>query len=89
MKNFVLCISNEHPESLIIGRVYRTLPDAGAAKRNLIRVIDETYGEPGSEDGYLYPMSLFVKIELPVAAEQALIPFYQQSRQPDNALIDL
>ena len=29
---FVICISNDNPESLIIGKVYRTLPDADAAK---------------------------------------------------------
>jgi hypothetical protein len=55
LSKFVICVSNNnHPESLIVGRVYRALPDEDAAKHNLIRVIDETYGEPGSEDGYLY-----------------------------------
>jgi hypothetical protein len=74
MSEFVICISNDsNPESLIVGKVYRTLPDAGAAGHNLIRIIDETYGEPGSEDGYLYPASMFVPIELPEAAERVLM----------------
>jgi hypothetical protein len=74
MNKFVICISsNNNPESLIVGRVYRTLPDADAAKHNLIRVIDETHGEPGSEDGYLYPSSMFVPIELPEVAERVLM----------------
>ena len=73
MSKFVICISNDNPESLVIGKVYRTLPDADAGKHNLIRVIDETYGEPGSEDGYLYPTSMFVPIELPEVAERVLM----------------
>jgi hypothetical protein len=74
LSKFVICVSNNNrPESLIVGRVYRALPDEDAAKHNLIRVIDETYGEPGSEDGYLYPTSMFVPIELPKVAEQMLM----------------
>ena len=73
MIKFVICISNDHPGSLILGRVYRTVPDAGAAKHNLIRVLDETYGESGSEDGYLYPATAFVPIDLPETAERVLI----------------
>ncbi len=73
MSKFVICINNgSNPESLIVGKVYRTLPDASTARHNLIRVIDETYGEPGSEDGYLYPASLFAPIELPEVTELAL-----------------
>jgi hypothetical protein len=82
MSKFVICISNDNPESLIIGRVYRTLPDADAAEHNLIRVIDETYGEPGSEDGYLYPTSMFVSIELPEVAERVLMTAGGWAQQP-------
>jgi hypothetical protein len=82
MIKFVICISDDNPESLIIGRVYRTLPDADAAKHDLIRVIDETYGEPGSEDGYLYPTSMFVPIELPEMAERVLITAGGWAQQP-------
>lgn len=70
------------PESLIVGRIYRTLPDEDAAKHNLIRVIDETHGEPGSEDGYLYPTSMFVPIELPKVAEQMLMSAGTWAQQP-------
>jgi hypothetical protein len=70
MNDFVICINNEsNPASLILGKVYRTLPDAEAAKQKLLRVIDEDRSEP---DGYLYPESMFAPIELPEVAEQAL-----------------
>ncbi len=44
---------------LTIGRVYKSLPDAIAERHGMIRVIDESYGEPGSEGGYLYPADYF------------------------------
>ena len=71
MKNFVICINNEsNPASLILGRVYRRLPDADAESHHLLRIIDEDSSEP---DGYLYPASMFAPIELPKVAEQALM----------------
>jgi hypothetical protein len=40
---FLLCLDNSGNEaSLIKGKVYRTLPDARAAKDQLVRVIDES-----------------------------------------------
>jgi hypothetical protein len=71
MSNFVICINNEsNPASLILGKVYRRLPDAEAETHNLLRVIDEDKSEP---DGYLYPASMFVPIQLPEVAERALM----------------
>ena len=53
MNRFVICINNEgNPASLILGKVYRTLPDADAETRNMLRIIDEDKSEP---DGYLLP----------------------------------
>jgi hypothetical protein len=71
VSRFVICINDEsNPASLILGKVYRTLPDSAAEVHNMIRVVDEDKSEP---DGYLYPASTFVPIELPEAAEQALM----------------
>jgi hypothetical protein len=71
MSNFVICIHNEsNPASLIVGKVYRRLPDADAEMDGMIRIIDEDTSEP---DGYLYSSSIFVPIELPEMAEQALM----------------
>ncbi len=71
MSKFVLCINNaSNPASLILGKVYRRLPDPEAEAHNMIRVIDEDRSEP---EGYLYPASMFVPIELPEAAERVLM----------------
>jgi hypothetical protein len=47
--------------------VYRVLPDEAAAEDGYVRVIDE------SGEDYLYPADYFVPIELPQAAEKALL----------------
>ncbi|MDZ7315894.1 MAG: hypothetical protein ONB24_07210 [candidate division KSB1 bacterium] len=71
MTNFVLCIDNKgNPASLIVGKVYRRLPDPEAELHKMYRVVDEDKSEP---DGYLYPASMFVPIELPEKAARALI----------------
>ena len=71
MNDFVICINNaSNPASLIVGKVYRRLPDAEAEARAMLRIIDEDKSEP---DGYLYPASMFVPIELPEEAARALM----------------
>jgi len=71
MSDFVICINNDrNPVSLILGKVYRTLPDAEAATHNMLRIIDEDKSEP---DGYLYPASMFAPIELPEVAKRVLM----------------
>ncbi len=71
MSDFGICISNKsNPASLILGKVYRRLPDAEAESHNMLRVIDEDISEP---DGYLYPASIFVPIDLPKSAQRALM----------------
>ncbi|HNY77970.1 MAG: hypothetical protein RBS72_06675 [Sedimentisphaerales bacterium] len=70
MSRFVICIDNEsNPASLILGKVYRILPDSDAETHNMLRVVDEDKSEP---DGYLYPASMFAPIDLPEEAERAL-----------------
>jgi len=71
VNEFVICINNDsNPASLIIGKVYRALPDTRAASHNMLRVIDEDTSEA---DGYLYPAAMFVAIELPAEAERVLV----------------
>ncbi len=72
MSDFVICIDNRsNPASLILGKVYRTLPDEEAANLEMSRVVDEDESE---SDGYLYPASMFAPIELPEAARRVLAP---------------
>lgn len=71
MSEFVICIENEsNPASLIVGKVYRRLPDIEAESHLMVRIIDEDTSE---SDGYLYPTSMFVPVDLPEAAKQVLI----------------
>lgn len=77
MRNFVICINNKsNPASLILGKVYRTLPDSEATIHDMVRVLDEDKSEP---DGYLYPSAMFAPINLPEAAEHALIAAEDQT----------
>jgi hypothetical protein len=67
----VICSNNDNNRaSLILGKVYRTLPDAKAETRNMLRIIDEDQSEP---DGYLYPAAMFAPIELPEVAKRVLM----------------
>jgi hypothetical protein len=71
MNQFVICINNDsNPASLVVGKVYRMLPDPEAASHNMFRIVDEDVSEP---DGYLYPASMFAAIELPKIAEQVIM----------------
>jgi hypothetical protein len=66
--DFVLCLKNDdYPASLEVRKVYRRLPDAGAAAKNFVRVIDE------SGEDYLYPADFFVAIELPKVAVDVFV----------------
>jgi hypothetical protein len=65
--SFVLCVRNAgYPASLETRKLYSTLPDASAAKYNLIRVVDE------SGEDYLYPADYFVALRLPANVKLAL-----------------
>jgi len=47
MSKFVLCLDNEgNSASLIVGKVYRRVPDPGAELHNMLRIIDEDRSEP-------------------------------------------
>ncbi len=71
MSEFVICIDNEgNPVSLIVGKVYHRLPDPEAESHNMLRIIDEDLSEP---DGYVYPASMFVSVEMPEKARQVLM----------------
>ena len=67
MSRSVICINNGgYPASLILGKVYRTRPDAAAEARYTPRILDEGLSEP---DGYLYPASMSAPIAFLKGAE--------------------
>lgn len=63
--NFVVCVHKRgYPASLECGKSYRQLPDAGAARLGLVRIIDE------SGESFLFPPSWFA----PAAAKTKPAP---------------
>jgi hypothetical protein len=65
-KRFVLCVRNgSYKASLEPRKIYRALDDPKAEAQGLLRVIDE------SGEDYLFPVELFVEIELPAKARPA------------------
>ena len=50
---------DEEIYGLTVGKVYKRIPDGRAEGHGMLRVIDGSFGEAGSQDGYLYPASYF------------------------------
>jgi hypothetical protein len=59
--------NTDYPASLELQKLYQVVADAEAAKHHQLRVIDE------SGEDYLYPAEYFVSIQLPQAAEKAVL----------------
>lgn len=73
-RRFAVCLDNRGNEaSLIKGKVYRILPDARAAKDDLIRVIDE------SGEDYLFAKQQFAFVNLPQAVKKKILAFERAS----------
>ncbi len=64
---FVICTHNGDCEDLEPRKVYQVLPDEAASEDGYLRVVDE------SGEDYLYPQDYFIPIELPQAAQKALL----------------
>lgn len=73
-KRFALCLDNTGNEaSLILGKVYQIVPDARAAKDDLLRVID------GSGEDYLFAKQQFAFVALPQAVKKRILAFERAS----------
>jgi hypothetical protein len=67
-KPFVLCIDNTgYLVSLVLGKVYRVLPDAKAAKDDLVRIVDE------SGEDYLFHKDHFVFVDFPKDVKRKIL----------------
>jgi hypothetical protein len=67
-KQFALCLENQGNEaSLILGKVYRILRDARAAKDDLVRIVDE------SGEDYLFHKSQFAFVDFPQAVRRRIL----------------
>jgi hypothetical protein len=66
-KPFVVCVDNQgYQASLILGKVYKVLPDAKAARDDLVRIVDE------SGEDYLYHKDHFVFVAFPRAVAKKI-----------------
>ncbi len=78
-KQFALCLKNSGNEaSLILGKVYRIVPDARAAKADLVRIVDE------SGEDYLFGRGQFAFVEFPQAVRRRILAL-QRAAQPAAA----
>lgn len=67
-KQFALCIDNDdYKASLVLGKVYPILPDARAAKDDLVRIVDE------SGEDYLYDKGHFVLVDFPAPVRKKIL----------------
>ena len=74
IKPFALCLENTGNEaSLIVGKVYRIVPDARAAKDDLVRIIDE------SGEDYLFDKTQFAFVDFPQAVRKKLLALQKAS----------
>ena len=64
---FAICIHNTDAEDLELRKVYQVLLGKSPSEDGYLRVIDE------SGEDYLYPADYFILLELPHAAERALL----------------
>lgn len=73
-RQFALCLKNTGNEaSLILGKVYRIVPDARAAKDDLVRIIDE------SGEDYLFARSQFAFVEFPQPVRRKILALQRAS----------
>jgi len=56
-------IQEEPLTGITIGCTYKVLPPERNDPADMLRIVDETFGEPGSESGYLYPGNYFEPFE--------------------------
>ena len=67
-KSFALRVDNtDYAASLVLGKVYRILPDSRAAKDDLVRIVDE------SGEDYLYHKDHFVFVDFPKAVKKKIL----------------
>jgi hypothetical protein len=71
---FALCLKNTGNEaSLILGKVYRVVPDARAAQDDLVRIIDESW------EDYLFHKKQFALVDFPQAVRRKILALQRAS----------
>jgi len=65
-QKFALCIRVDECDDLELRKIYQVISDKRAEKDGFLRIIDE------SGEDYLYPVTYFVLVSLPVKAQKAM-----------------
>ncbi|MGE0886247.1 MAG: hypothetical protein AB7P14_22150 [Blastocatellales bacterium] len=66
--SFVLCLREDNQgESLTVGKIYPVMTDPKAESHGYVRIIDD------SGEDYLYSNKFFIFVDLPAAAQKALL----------------
>jgi hypothetical protein len=73
-KQFALCLDNTGNEaSLVLGKVYQIVPDARAAKDDLVRIVDESGAD------YLFSRGQFAFVEFPLEVRRKILALRRAS----------
>ena len=73
-KQFAVCVDNDGYEaSLILGKIYRVLADARAARDGLVRIVDE------SGEDYLFDKGHFLFVSFPLAVRRRILALQKAS----------
>jgi hypothetical protein len=73
-KRFAVCLKNTGNEaSLILGKIYRVIPDAQAAKDELVRIVDE------SGEDYLFHKEQFAFVDFPESVRKKILALQRAS----------
>jgi hypothetical protein len=74
MNQYAKCVNNKvyfkgswgenYEPDLFVGKVYRVAPPLDNDHPSMIRIFDGSYGQAGSEIGYLYPRDYFEPVDL-------------------------
>jgi len=73
-KQFAVCLKNTGNEaSLVLGKIYRVLPDVRAAKDDLVRIVDE------SGEDYLFHKTQFAFVDFPESVRRKILALQRAS----------
>jgi hypothetical protein len=72
-KQFAVCLKNTGNEAslLVLGKIYRVLPDVRAAKDDLVRIVDET--------DYLFHKTQFAFVDFPESVRRKILALQRTS----------
>jgi hypothetical protein len=78
-RRFAVCVDNtDYTAALEVRKIYQVLPDAAAAARSYLRIIDE------SGEDYLYPRRMFLPVNVRPEARARLAKVLRHTRNKSS-----